>query len=126
MIDYIEMKNYSAAGRKNGVSASTVRRAVSENKQLYTVLCDKLGEKRFSIEKYLKGKREMIMEIAEKCLDILNDDDKLRSATVPQLTSAVATIMEKLLPEEESEQEYSSDPLSESLMELAEGLRSDK
>ena len=64
----------------------------------------------------------MIYGIINKCLGILNDDEKLRSATLPQIASAMATLLEKFVVASEDSQELENDPLSLGLMELGEAL----
>ena len=122
IFDYIENPSYRAVGRKNGVSASTVKRVIDENTVIKEVLKSLWGRSPQSVSLYLREKQEMIYGIINKCLGILNDDEKLRSATLPQIASAMATLLEKFVVASEDSQEPENDPLSLGLMELGEAL----
>ncbi|MCD7822533.1 MAG: hypothetical protein LUG86_00705 [Oscillospiraceae bacterium] len=69
--------------------------------------------------------RLMASEIIEKCLEILNDEEKLQSATVSQLTGAISSLSDNFLSESESGG-CADDPLSKSIFELLKELKSDK
>ena len=64
-------------------------------------------------------------EIIEKCLEILNDEDKLKDASVSQLTGAISSLSDSFLTESEADS-TADDPLSKSLFELLKDLKSDK
>lgn len=69
--------------------------------------------------------RLMASEIIEKCLEILNDEEKLQSASVSQLTGAISSLSDNFLGENDSAAR-TDDPLSKSIFELEKDLRSDK
>ncbi len=64
-------------------------------------------------------------EIIEKCLEILNDEDKLKDASVSQLTGAISSLSDNFLAEAETGG-AADDPLSKSIFELEKDLKSDK
>ncbi|MCC8195704.1 MAG: hypothetical protein LIO49_02680 [Ruminococcus sp.] len=64
-------------------------------------------------------------EIIEKCLEILNDEEKLQSASVSQLTGAISSLSDNFLGESDSVAR-TDDSLSKSIFELEKDLRSDK
>ncbi len=64
-------------------------------------------------------------EIIEKCLEILNDEDKLKDASVSQLTGAISSLSDNFLVEADRGG-MADDPLSKSIFELAKDLKSDK
>lgn len=64
-------------------------------------------------------------EIIEKCLEILNDEEKLQGATVSQLTSAISSLSDNFLGVSDSAVQ-TDDPLSKSIFELVKELKSDK
>ncbi len=64
-------------------------------------------------------------EIIEKCLEILDDEEKLQGATVSQLTGAISSLSDNFLAESDNAT-GSDDPLSRSILEMAKDLKSDK
>lgn len=64
-------------------------------------------------------------EIIEKCLNILNDEKKLKGASVSQLTGAISSLSDNFLAEAETSG-AADDPLSKSILELSIELKSDK
>lgn len=77
------------------------------------------------ISGYIKAKQGIVIGIINKCLSVLSDDEKLQSATLPQIASAMTTLMEKFVIEDEKEESLKPDPLTKSLMEMAKKLTDD-
>lgn len=69
--------------------------------------------------------RLMASEIIEKCLEILNDEDKLKDASVSQLTGAISSLSDNFLGVSDSAIQ-TDDPLSRSILETVKELKSDK
>ncbi len=65
-------------------------------------------------------------EIIEKCLEILNDEEKLQGATVSQLTGAISSLSDNFLSESGDSAAQTDDPLSKSILEMVKDLKSDK
>ena len=57
IFDYIENPSYRAVGRKNGVSASTVKRVIDENTVIKEVLKSLWGRSPQSVSLYLRKNR---------------------------------------------------------------------
>ncbi len=127
IFDYMENPSYRGVAKRNGVSASTVKRVIDENALIREVISVMRGSAPSSADAYLREKQELIYGIINKCLMILNDDEKLSCATLPQIASAMSTLLEKfVLSESCDNDEFDTDPLSLSLKELGESLnRSD-
>lgn len=121
--DYVDLGSISAAARVNNVSRQTVKRTVEQD----PALCRQLQQKRSAdILEYMDRRRELVCEILDKGLDALNSPDKLSKATPAQITSALATLLDKWLAlGPPAEQDLSEDALSRSLRELAQELVSD-
>ena len=65
------------------------------------------------------------MEIIDRCLRLLGDERKLEAATLPQLSSAICTLMDRFASEPEERSEFREDSLSLSLREAAKYLFED-
>lgn len=93
--DYVELGSYRAAGRKNRVSADTVKRAVLEDGDIVRKTTQKKAENAADILDYMDGKKALVCEIIGKGLDALNGPDKLAEASPSQITTALGTLIDK-------------------------------
>lgn len=132
---YGEYKNAGSAGAAAaacGVSVSTVRRIVREERIRETALnssacAGQTAETDFSgVDGFLRGKQKAVLGLISKYLAALSDDERLEKATMPQIASAMTTLMEKFTLSSADEPEMAIDPLSKSFMELAARLEAEK
>lgn len=121
--EYQRLGSYKKAAQAVGYSAFTVRNVVMEEKKRREMLSHLPMED--GISGYIKAKQGIVIGIINKCLSILSDDEKLQSATLPQIASAMTTLMEKFVIEDEKEEAQKPDPLTKSLMEMAKKLTDD-
>lgn len=125
--DYIESGNYRATGRKNGVSAATVKKVVCEMSDIEQKLSQKKEQNTQDILSYMESQRDIVCSIIGKGLKVLNDEDKLREAAPSQITTALGTLIDKWATiNGNSEEDASEDGLSKSLRELAEEMENDE
>lgn len=134
--EYQLVKNYRAVARDNGISDSTVRRIVRQE-DLWRSAADSRTDSSFGsaagspanpplpeagysgIEGFLKAKQPVIIGLINKYLAALSDDERIASATMPQIASAMSTLVEKLTVDTGCEDPGNIDPLSQSFIELA-------
>ena len=93
--DYVQLGNYSEVGRMNNCAPNTVKKLVHENAGVAELYEQKKMEATESILEYMDARRDVICEIIGKCLDVLNDEDKLAAATPNQITTALGTLIDK-------------------------------
>ncbi len=137
--EYQSVKNYCAVARDNGISESTVRRIVREERlrrsnvdpfgdtpcgspaeRLRRASTSAPAEAEYSgIDGFLKAKQPVIIGLINKYLAALSDDERISSATMPQIASAMSTLVEKLTVDVPDNAPESIDPLSQSFIELA-------
>ncbi|MCD8006990.1 MAG: DUF1804 family protein [Oscillospiraceae bacterium] len=115
IVDYLETGSAQEAAERNSVSETTVRRAIRDRKRLSCIVSGEDDSRN----------RQAASGIVAKCLEILGDEEKLRGATVSQLTSAISSLSDSFLSEGESGG-GEDDPLSRSILEMAKDLKSDK
>jgi len=116
--EYQLVKNYRAVARNNGISETTVRRIVREENLRRSP--SPLSETGYSgIDDFLKAKQPVVIGLINKYLAALSDDERISSATMPQIASAMSTLVEKLTVDTGGENLENIDPLSQSFMELA-------
>lgn len=117
LADYLELGSAALAAEKSGISETSVRRAIRERGRLAGIVAGgEDGDLRASYQRRAEG-------IIAKCLGVLSDEDKLRDASVSQLTSAISSLKDSFIGA--SEEEIFEDPLSKSLAELGKGLVGD-
>ena len=115
--EYQSAKNYRAVARDNGISDSTVRRIVREENLRSSPASADAGYS--GIDGFLKAKQPVIIGLINKYLAALSDDERISSATMPQIASAMSTLVEKLTVDVPDDATESIDPLSQSFIELA-------
>lgn len=93
--DYLELRSYNAVGKLNGCATNTVRKIVQETKDIDRLCEEKKEEAIQNVLEYMDARRDVICEIIGKCLDVLNDEDKLAAATPNQITTALGTLIDK-------------------------------
>lgn len=124
--DYVELGSYNATGKMNAVSKDTVRRIIQDCEGFDQLAQQKKEENTADILAYMEGKRDKVTEIIGLYLDELLDVSQFRNLSPNQLTTALGTLIDKWTmiggrPSDTSNE----DGLSQSLREMAEGLKSD-
>lgn len=93
--DYLETGSYRETARNFGVSDSTVKRIVADSSEFERMLAEKRKKDTEDVLHFMERKREVVCEIIEKGLNVLNDEEKLASATPAQITTAIGTLIDK-------------------------------
>lgn len=125
--DYLELGSYRATGRKNNVSAGTVKRIVEECDDIEQKVSQKKEENTADVLAYMESQRGIVCEIIGKGLMVLNSEEKLAAATPAQITTAIGTLIDKWTAISTGPaDEVREDGLSQSLRELAEEMESEE
>lgn len=93
--DYIDTGNYSETGRRFGVADNTVKRVVEECGDIAEQIEEKKRQNTEDVARFMETRREIVCEIIEKGLHVLNDENKLATATPAQITTAIGTLIDK-------------------------------
>lgn len=121
--DYVQLGSYNATAKANGVADSTVKRVVLSDPEMQRKAEQKKEQNAADILAYMESKRDIVCEILGKGLAVLNDEEKLKTATLSQITTALGTLIDKWTAigggAEDTDKE---DELSRSLRELAETM----
>lgn len=124
--DYVELGSYNAVAKLNGVSKDSVKRVVQGCESFAEKAQQKKEENTADILAYMDSKRSIVCEILEKGLDVLNDEEKLKEASLSQITTALGTLIDKwAMISGAPINETKEDELSKSLRELGQELESD-
>ena len=125
--DYVQMGNYSAVAKENGVSLNTVKNIVLSQDADFAEKCaQKKEENTADILAYMDSNKDQVCEIIGLYLSALKDPEKLERATVNQITTALGTLIDKwAMVSGSGGTETKEDGLSASLRELAKEMESD-
>lgn len=93
--DYAQMKSFRAVARANNVSASTVKRICDREPKLKQLATQKNEQNTLDMLDYMDSKKERVQEIIDVYLGVLTDPDKLDSATLREITTALGTLIDK-------------------------------
>ena len=95
--DYIECGNYSEVARRYGVSVNTVKNYVNDPnyKEVQEFARENAKFDTADIEAYMESKKGKVIEIVERYMDALLDEEKIKNATPNQLTTAMGTVLDK-------------------------------
>lgn len=124
LADYVELDgNYSTTARANNCSPNTVKKIVKENAEVAKLCEQKKRENMVDVLAYMDSKKDRVCEFISKALDVLNDPDKLDAASLPQITTALGTLIDKWTPISGGPaDDRAEDALSKSLRELGEKM----
>ncbi|MCM1227548.1 MAG: helix-turn-helix domain containing protein [Clostridium sp.] len=123
--DYLELGSYRAVGKKNGVSADSVKRVISKTDGFEQKAAQKKEENTADILAYMESKRQSVCQILDVGLQVL--PEKIAGAkSASEVTTAMGTLIDKWTAVSGSPQDESyEDELSRSLRELGKELESD-
>lgn len=125
--DYVQLGNYSATAKLNGVSRNTVKKIVTGNAEIAEKCQQKKAENTADILDYMEGQMKDVCEVLGVCMSELKKADRYAKTQPQQIATTMAILIDKYTafgggPKDEAEE----DDLSRSLRELGEGLESDE
>mgnify|MGYP002522231941 CR=1 FL=1 len=124
--DYVELQSYNAVAKKNNVTHQTVKRVVSASPEFTKIAQQKKEKNTADVLAYMDEHKDLVCSFIGLGLEALNDPNKIKSANLTQITTAMGTLIDKwALISGAPVEKAKDDALSESLRELAEGLTSD-
>ena len=119
--DYVQLHNYRKTAKLNNVAESTVRKVVSENPVCADLCAKKKEQNTQDMLSYLDSKRGEAQDLLGLYLQAMADPDKIAEATLPQLSTAFGTIVDKfaMLGDQKSGTDIPDDGLLEALSAAA-------
>ncbi len=88
---YKEQNSYTAVSRELGISPYMVKKIVNEHKS------NEEGEGCKDFSAFLESKGEIICSLIDSYLDELTDPDRVKSAPLNQLASALGVVVDKFI-----------------------------
>ena len=93
--DYVQLQSYARAAKLNDVAESTVRKIVKDNPKCADLCALKKEQNTQDMLSYLEGKREEAQNLLGLYMQAMADPEKIAEATLPQLSTAFGTIVDK-------------------------------
>lgn len=118
--DYVQLQSYRATAKLNDVSDATVKKVVKEDPESARLCAQKKRENSQDMLSYLESKRVEAQNLLSLYLQAMADPDKIAEATLPQLSTAFGTIVDKFaVLDGQSDIEAPDDGLLEALSAAA-------
>lgn len=95
--DYIETGSYNATAKKFGISDKTVKRICVENPNITKKAEQKKEQNTKDMLAYMDSRKEQAQGIIDKYLEKLADPEKLESATISQIATAMGIVVDKFM-----------------------------
>lgn len=126
LADYVQLGSYNATAKLNGCALNTVKKLVQTNADIAELCNRKKEENTADVLAYMDAHKDLVCSFIGKGLEMLNDPDKLASANLSQITTAMGTLIDKwAMIGVSPANTVKDDALSQSLREMAEDLESD-
>ena len=93
--DYVQLQSYARTAKLNDVAESTVRKIVKDNPKCADLCALKKEQNTQDMLSYLGSKREEAQNLLGLYLKAMADKGKIAEATLPQLSTAFGTIVDK-------------------------------
>lgn len=93
--DYVESGSYRATARKNGVAMDTVRRIVASDSKIVQKASQKKAENTLDMLEYMDSRKGQAQGIIDTYLEALADPEKLESASLQQIATALGIVVDK-------------------------------
>ena len=93
--DYVELKSINAAANRNNVSWKKAKDVIAEDEELTKKLEQKKEANTEEVLSHMESKKGKVCQIVDRYLDALLDEERIKSATPAQLTTAMGTVIDK-------------------------------
>lgn len=96
--DRAEGLSYRALAKKYHVSATTIGRNLRNDPETVQKVAQKKEENTADILSHMERKKGKVVQIIDRYLDELLDEEKIKRAALNQLTTALGTVIDKWAP----------------------------
>lgn len=95
--DYLDLGTYSQTAKKNGVSVNTVKNIVKADPEFAKKCNDKKEANANDIIEHLEKRKGKAFLLIDRYLDEMLNEDKIKSATINQLSTTFGTVIDKFV-----------------------------
>lgn len=92
---YAETQNYSLVAREFGVSVSTIKRHCQADKTTLKKVNQKKEQNTLDMLEFMDSRKGKAQDLVDRILITLNDPEKLQTASVRDLATALGIIVDK-------------------------------
>lgn len=93
--DYAQLGSCNAVAKLNGCAPNTVKKFVQNNADIAELCRQKKEENTADVLAYMDAHKDLVCSFIGKGLELLNDPDKLKAASLSQITTAMGTLIDK-------------------------------
>nr|WP_305135841.1 helix-turn-helix domain-containing protein [uncultured Schaedlerella sp.] len=95
--DYAEVGSYAAVGRMNSVNDKTVKAVVERNPDITRISEQKKRQNTLDMLEYMNNRRMQAQKVMDAYLKALADPEKIESASLSQIATALGIIIDKFV-----------------------------
>ena len=95
--DYVETGSYNATAKKFGVALNTVKKICTQNADIAQKCKQKKEQNTADMLAYMDSRKEQAQGIIDKYLEKLAAPEKLESATILQIATAMGIVVDKFM-----------------------------
>ena len=95
--DYVETGSYRATAKRFGVSDNTVKKICAQNADIAQKCAQKKEQNTKDMLAYMDSRKGQAQGIIDKYLEKLADPEKLESATISQIATAMGIVVDKFM-----------------------------
>ena len=95
--DHIETGSYNATAKKFGVAPNTVKKLCNQSADIAQKCIQKREQNTKDMLAYMDSRKEQAQGIIDKYLEKLADPEKLESATISQIATAMGIVVDKFM-----------------------------
>ncbi len=93
--DYVELGSYNAVAKKHKVSATTIKNVVLKDSESLEKCEQKKEQNTKDILSHMESKKDTVIQVVDRYLEALLDEEMIRKANPSQLTTAMGTVIDK-------------------------------
>lgn len=93
--DYVNLESYNAVGKMHGISPTTVKKIVLENKDIVEKCEQKKNQNTMDMLSYMESRKKRTQDILDNLLDAMSDPDKLNRASLVQIGTVYGILVDK-------------------------------
>lgn len=93
--DFAETGCYSETARRFGINESTVRRLCRKEPEIMKKAEEKRDQNTLDMLEYMDSRKVQAQSVIDKCLEALDDEEKLKGASLSQIATALGIVVDK-------------------------------
>lgn len=92
---YAELGSYNAVAKKHKVAFDTVKRVILSSPDIVEIVNEKKAQNTLEMVDFLKSRKNQAQNFIDMCFDALQSPEKIKTAQLQQITTAMGTVIDK-------------------------------